>query len=146
MTAAETALPAPGAGGPAPGHVTGTHAGQGHHAGEGDSLQATSNSAQHRVIKLTCACHKAREWLLQVSCMQRWFIPHLIIHPLSMTTPWLPYTLPYVALDCLRSRSRSPRPYYGLPGRREPPRVGLQMFVAGFNFLSTERVSKPSPA
>jgi len=26
-----------------------------------------------------------------------------------------------------------------MPVRREPPRVGLQMFVAGFNFLSTER-------
>ncbi|KAL6754107.1 hypothetical protein V8C86DRAFT_2711125 [Haematococcus lacustris] len=40
-----------------------------------------------------------------------------------------------------RSRSRSPggRAFYGLPNRREPPRVGLQMFVAGFNFLSTER-------
>ncbi|KAJ9529914.1 hypothetical protein QJQ45_022323 [Haematococcus lacustris] len=39
------------------------------------------------------------------------------------------------------SRSRSPggRAFYGLPNRREPPRVGLQMFVAGFNFLSTER-------
>ena len=27
-----------------------------------------------------------------------------------------------------------------MPNRREPPRYGLQMFVAGFNFLSNERV------
>ncbi|KAF5829315.1 hypothetical protein DUNSADRAFT_16273 [Dunaliella salina] len=38
-----------------------------------------------------------------------------------------------------RSRSPAGRAMYGLPPRREPPKYGLQMFVAGFNFLSSER-------
>lgn len=49
-------------------------------------------------------------------------------------------------LPCLappRSRSPANRAVYGMPTRREPPRYGLQMFVAGFNFLSTERVRGP---
>lgn len=67
----------------------------------------------------------------------------------NLTVLWL--TVKALHLSCSmtsslllgrRSRSGSPGVRYGLPPPgRVPPRVGLQLFVAGINFIVNERVS-----
>lgn len=66
--------------------------------------------------------------------------------PSSRPVPTRPSlaTLPGGSLRRSRSRSREGGAHYGMPERdRTPPRRGLQLFVAGFNFITNERVGPP---